>query len=183
MESKSLGFNREPCPSCGQNTVYLLPLDRGTAIIVRAVASAIGIKGINLIHPTKEMEIPGKEWNLDRAINNGQLTSTQIGNFTRARVHGLIARVEKHPGNWCLTTKGSKFLKGESVPRFAIIKKTRQGEGSHKEDYFEPAAYRTTFRELVRSSETWLSIDFEIQEGRIIKDIPPKVVQTANSLF
>lgn len=181
MESKNLGFDREPCPNCGQNTVYLIALDRGTAIIVKALSTAIGKKGINIIHPTKEMEIPGKSWTIDRAIYNGELTSTQIGNFTRARVHGLIARVDDHPGNWCLTTKGSQFLKGESVPKFAIIKKTKHDDRSHKFDYFEKETLRTTFRELVKQEEFWTPIDFEIREGRIVKDIP-KVAEQGSFL-
>ena len=91
MSKNKYNFEPEICECCGQAQTYLLPIDWGTALIVKAVARAIRLKGINAIHPVKEMEVPAKGWNYGMAINDGKLTSNQIGNFTRARVHGLIA--------------------------------------------------------------------------------------------
>lgn len=171
-------YQREVCGECGQFKTYLLALDRGTATIVKAVAAAIRNKGTNIIHPTKEMEVPAAEWTYERAVHAGVLTSMQIGNLTRARVHGLLARVKGEPGNWCLTTKGARFLRGEAVPRFAIIRKSRRGDGSHKEEYFEPERYTITVQELGREHETWVAIDYEIIEGRVVRDAPAASQET-----
>lgn len=178
-------YEKEICSECGQFKTYLLPLDRGTATIVKAFSTAVRNKGINIIHPTKEMEVPAKEWSYERAIHAGVLTSTQIGNFTRARVHGLIARVKGEAGNWCLTTKGSQFLKGQKVPQFAIIRKSKAGERSHKDEYFEPEKFQIDIYELSKQEEVWMGIDFEIQEGRIVEDLPVKKekVDNQNSLL
>jgi len=165
-------YKREKCGECGQFKTYLLPIDRGTAMIVKSVAAAVKIKGINIIHPKKEMEVQGKEWSYERAVGEGKLTSTQIGNFTRARVHGLIARVKSSAGNWCLTTKGGMFLRGEPAARFAVIRKNQDGSGSHKSDYFEPEKYQITIGEVSKDGEFWRGIDFEIVEGHIVRNLP-----------
>lgn len=175
MNSNNIGFKKDACPHCGQNTTYLLPLDRGTSIIVKAIAAAVRNKGINMVHPGKEMQVLRKDWNYTRAVNEGVLTDNQIGNMTRARVHGLIARVQKEPGNWCLTSKGAKFLRGERVPQFAVIRKTTAGDRSHKEEYYEPEAYTTDVYQLAKQDEVWIAIDFDIREGRIVKDLPASV--------
>lgn len=188
MEKNKYNFEAEVCEHCGQAQTYLLPIDWGTALIVKAVAAAIRHKGINFIHPTKEMEVPAKEWSYERAIRDGVLTSTQIGNFTRARVHGLIARHQSEPGNWLLTKKGAQFLRGQRVPRLAVIRKSRRTEDkarSHKEEYFEPEANTCTVHEIMHPGSkypVWEGIDFDIIEGRIVEDVPAKPGQEA-SLF
>ena len=170
-------FEPEICEHCGQAKTYLLPIDYGTALIVKAVAAAIRNKKINLVHPVKEMEVSAKDWNYKRAIMEGVLTSNQIGNFTRARVHGLIARSKDEPGNWLLTRKGALFLKGEEVPRLAIIEKSRKVDGgrSHKQDYYKPDEFRCTVKEMSKPNlPYWEGIDFDIVEGRIVHDLPKK---------
>lgn len=181
-------FEPEICECCGQAKTYLLPIDWGTALIVKAVASRIREKGINVVHPTKEMEVPAKDWNYKRAITEGVLTSTQIGNFTRARVHGLIARYKDEPGNWLLTRKGAQFLRGQRIPRLAIIRKARKladdKTASHKEEYFMPEEQTCTVHEIMHHGSKypiWEGIDFDIVEGRIVQDLPAK--QPAPSLF
>lgn len=172
--SNKYGFNPRICTCCGQAETYPLPIDWGTAVIVKAVARAIRIKGINVIHPTKEMEVPANEWTYDRAINEGKLTSIQIGNFTRAKAHGLIAMYKKESGNWVLTSKGAQFLRGESIPKIRVRKK--QGvsrELTQEEKYWKPEDYRITIHEILRrGSKTpiWEGIDFDIREGRIVLD-------------
>jgi hypothetical protein len=166
-------FEAEICNSCGQAETYLLPIDWGTALIVKAVAAAVRRKGQNIIHPTKEMEVPATEWTYQRAITEGVLTSSQIGNLTRARVHGLIAREKREPGNWLLTRKGAAFLRGDSVPRLAVIRKTTKTEEgrSHKDEYFMPEQYTCTVREFdKKTAPAWEGIDFDIVEGRIVRD-------------
>jgi hypothetical protein len=190
MAKNKYAFEPEICDGCGQSKTYLLPIDWGTAVIVKAVAARIRAKQINIVHPTKEMEVPGDEWSYDRAVTEGVLTSTQIGNFTRARVHGLIARHQTETGNWLLTKKGAQFLRGDRIPNLAVIKKCRKvadedaREASHKVDYFMPETYSCTIHEIMRpgsKTPVWEGIDFDIVEGRIVLDLPAK--KTAPSLF
>jgi len=173
MENK-YSFTPEVCECCGQAKTYILPLDKGTAIIVKAIAAAIKIKGVNIIHPKKEMEVPATEWTKERAIRFGSLNSIHIGNLTKARAHGLIARVKDHAGNWCLTKKGAAFLRGEKVPRLAVMQKTAQGSRSHKEEYFRPEEFMVDIYELSEADEMWEGINFDIVEGRVVMDPPVK---------
>jgi hypothetical protein len=182
MKKNPYGYSEQVCDCCGQAKTYLLPVDYGTALIVKAVAAYVRHKGINVVHPTKEMEVPAREWSPTRAVREGVLTSTQIGNFTRARVHGLIAKYRQEPGNWVLTSKGARFLKGERIPKLAIVEKTKKGDASHKQDYHMPDDFNVTIHELTdpRSDEPmWNGIDFDILEGRIIleSDLKPRSMQ------
>lgn len=179
MKKNKYNFKPLVCECCGQAKTYALPIDWGTRVIVEAVARKIRLKKINTVHPTKEMEVPAREWTYRRAITEGVLTSTQIGNLTRARVHGLLAKNEKEPGNWVLTTKGAKFLKGERIPKIAEILKTQtvNGKPSHKMRYYEPEKYTTTIHEIQKpevDAPVWEAIDFEIVEGRVVLDSPKK---------
>lgn len=165
-------FKPDICGACGQSKTYLIPIDRGTTEITRAIAAAIRVKGINAIHPRREME------------PLGLLTSNQIGNLSRPHRHGLIAKVKGEPGNWCLTSKGSRFLRGERVPKFAIVSKVT----GHQIGYFEPLRLTTTIQECLKAGERWEGIDFQIVEGRILKDVPmpampPKVEVIEQPLF
>ncbi len=156
-------YQSEVCQCCGQTTTYLLPIDTGTCDIVKAFAAAVKNKGINLIHPTRDMEVPHKEWSYERAIHAGVLTSTQIGNLTRARVHGLLARVMGHPGYWCITRKGINFLNGSRIPQFAIVSKSKANYRSHKEDYFKPDDYSITIGEITKEhGNYWVGINFDL---------------------
>lgn len=163
-------FAPNVCECCGQATEYILPIDRGTTVIVKALAAAISRKGINIIHPTKEMEVPVADWTYARGVRDGVLTSTQIGNFTRARVHGLIARSHDKPGNWLLTSKGARFLRGETVPRFAVVSKSAVGndERSHKESYFEPEVHVCTVHDFTKKDPMWEGINFDIIDGQVV---------------
>ena len=169
------GFKARECGCCGQAETYALPVDWGTAIIVKAVARAIRIKGINVIHPTKEMEVPTKDWTYQRAVNEGKLTSKQIGNFSRAKAHGLIARYKDEPGNWLLTSKGAAFLRGQAIPRLRVRTKHGVTQKLAPEDrYWMPEKYQVTIHEVLsRGSKypRWEGIDFDIVEGRIVVDL------------
>lgn len=175
MGINKYGYVAEVCEHCNQAKTYLLPIDWGTALIVKAFARAIRNKGINTIHPTKEMLVRNNEWTYQRALEEGVLTSNQIGNFTRARVHGLLARNKEHAGNWILTRKGAAFLRGERIPKLAIIEKSRKVEGgrSHKQDYYKPEEYTVDVHSITKKgyTEPWEGIDFEIVEGNIIQQL------------
>lgn len=177
MQNTKPTYKPKVCSSCGQRETYLLPIDRGTTLIVKAFAAAVRRKGINLIHIEKEMEVPRKEWTYARAVSEGVLTSVQIGNRTRARVHGLIAMVHDEPGNWCLTSKGAKFLRGEPVQRYAIVQKSKEGARSHKEDYWEPDLNMVCVSDFTAQDEPWEGINFDIVEGRVVA--PPGPAEPA----
>jgi hypothetical protein len=172
-------FTPEVCECCGQTTQLLYPIDAGTADIVKAVAVAVGNKGINMVHLRKELEVDAKEWNYGRMLREGVLTSNHIGNGTRPRKHGLIAFAsidgKREIGNYLLTKKGAAFLRGESVPKYAIQNKVT----GHIEGYWKPNVYRVTIHDLWRKdTDRWEGIDFDIEEGRIIHDLPEPKQQT-----
>lgn len=163
--STRIKYNPEVCGHCKQTTSYLVPVDRGAAIIVKAMAAAIRRKGVNVVHPGKEMEVPRREWTYERAITEGVLPSNFIDNFSRVRFHGLIAKVADEPGNWCLTRKGAGFLRGEVIPRYAIRSKVE-----HRTiGYFEPDQHVITVRECAGKGENWEGINFDIVEGRVVQ--------------
>lgn len=144
---------RSYCECCKQATAYELEIDRGTIDIVKAMAAHIRQKGINAVHPRKELEGKG-------------LTSNQVGNLSRPRFHGLIAKIPKHSGNYCLTRKGLAFLNGESVPKVAIIRKGTSEAPPHNAGYLDEMTTIHDFDEFW--SEYWSSNGYEIQEGRVI---------------
>jgi hypothetical protein len=155
MKMKS-SYNSEVCQSCGQTTTYLLPLDKGSVEIVRIIAQGIKNKGINAIHPRKELETSDK------------ITSNQVGNLTHPRSHGLIAKVKGNPGNYCLTQKGAKFLNGATVPKFAIMKKSTHNEHARQIGYWKPEEYFVSIKDFVKTTEYWEGWNFDIQEGSVI---------------
>ncbi|KKL12790.1 hypothetical protein LCGC14_2532250 [marine sediment metagenome] len=191
-------FIPKKCENCNQTTEYMLALDRGTCNIVKCFATRVRIKGINVIHPKKEMEVPHKEWNYKKGFEEGVLTSTQIGNLTRARIHGLLARIKGEPGNWCITQKGALFLKGNPILQYAIMdKRTRQlkryawGEcpanmkshsliNSHVGvickncDAYIPREIVAFISDFKSGSEYWIGINYTIESGRVVYDVKDK---------
>jgi len=170
-------YQPKQCTCCGQTITYLLGIDRGTVDTLKAIATAIRKKGVNMIHPRKEMELSRKELDYRTMVVEGHLTSNQVGNLSKARFHGLIASVDGKPGYYCLTTKGAQFLKGRSVPRFAVISKA----SGHQEGYWTGEDGRE-FMACVGDfkpdgPEYWEQINFEIEGGQIVSE-PKKVMQT-----
>lgn len=143
-------YEPEKCECCGQTTTYILAIDRGTVEIVKKIALFIGNKGINAVHPRKELEGKG-------------LSSNQVGNLSRPRFHGLIAKVKGNAGNYLLTRKGAKFLRGEPIPKFAIISKA---EGKQI-GYFDPENEVCNVDEFF-GGEYWEGINYDIVEGNVI---------------
>lgn len=140
----------------------------GAADIVRAVSAAIRKKGENRIYPRKEMEISQlqmKQLGYDRMIKEGCLTSNMVGNLSKARSHGLIARVES--GCYCLTAKGAEFLRGASIPKYAVMSKIT----GHQIGYWHENEERVKLRDLIKSGDYW-EIDFNIIDRRIVLNIP-----------
>lgn len=147
-------YKPEICECCGQSTTYVIGIDKGTTEIVKAIAKFIGKKGINAVHPRKEME-------------GLTLTSNQVGNLSRPRFHGLIAHLDGESGNYVLTRKGAQFLRGERVPKYAIVSKS---EGKQV-GYFEPELYTVTVGDFQQTGEYWEGINYEITEGHVINNV------------
>jgi hypothetical protein len=171
IKNMKIHYEPEKCEHCGQTLTYLLPVDRGAVDILRSISVAVYRKNINVVHPRKEMEIKLALSKSEYAsmIRNGNLTSNQVGNLSRLRFHGLIAAIDGNPGNYCMTTKGAQFLKGRRIPRFAIISKAQ----GRQVGYYLPEEQTVTIKELVKYDDAyWEGINFDIIEGRIIKDLP-----------
>lgn len=112
-----MAYEHQNCPACGQRLTYELELDRGTVAILTSIARFVKSKGINAVHLSKEM------------LKQGLLTHHQVGNISRPRFHGLVAKIKGETGNFGLTQKGLDFLRGEPISRTVIIKKAA-GKGS-----------------------------------------------------
>lgn len=145
-------YKPEVCDHCGQSTTYLLPIDLGTAEIMKVIGRFVGKKGINAVHPRKEME-------------GTLLTSNQVGNLSRPRMHGLIAKIEGNPGNYCITRKGGAFLRGVPVHKFVIRSKTEERTIGY---WGDDMCTINDFKSF--SGEYWEGIGYQILEGQIIFD-------------
>lgn len=141
------------CACCGQSETYVLPIDYGTVEIVKAIARCIEKKGINAVHLNKEVLAQG----FFRSHH-------QIGNISRLRAHGLVAKVKGEVGNFLLTKKGADFLQGQAVPRYAIMSKV---EGKQV-GYWDPENNMVTVKDFDMPGEYWEGIGYTIEEGRVI---------------
>jgi len=151
-------YTPDICAHCGQAENYVIGLDKGSARIVLAMIDAISKKGVNEIHPAREMDTSGKrKWYLT--------------NLSRPRFHGLIAYVDGKKGYYCLTRKAGKFLRGESVPKFAIISKVTR----HQEGYWLEEEKRTTIHDLLKEKIMWEGGAERILEMLDPKDGSPKL--------
>lgn len=158
----STEYQNEVCECCGQTMTYILAIDRGTVNIVKKIARAIGDKGINAVHLSKE------------CLAKGYLTHHEVGNISRPRFHGLVAKVKGETGNYLLTKKGAAFLRGEAIPRFAIISKAEH----HQIGYHEGETERCTVHDFTKKGEPyWVGIGYDVDEGRVIKlDEQPRLL-------
>jgi hypothetical protein len=150
---KKVKYEPDKCSCCNQTTTYLLSIDTGTVDIVKAIARFIEKKGINCVHPRKELEGRG-------------LTSNQVGNLSRPCFHGLIAKVAGQTGNYLLTRKGSLFLRGGQIARHAIISKVEKRQVG----YYKADTEVCTVKDF-RSGEYWEGINYEIKEGQVFHRI------------
>lgn len=128
-------YQAETCGACGQTTSYAMALDRGTALMVLAIANAVKRLGRNRIHVSKEMLAmaePGEAFL--KMIGEGYMTPTMEHNLAKPRYHGLIAFVDRGSGEYLLTRKGADFIKGARIKRIAIIDKTKGKNGGYWEE-------------------------------------------------
>lgn len=160
-------FKAKVCTCCGQTEEYLMTIDAGTCDIVRAMSAAIRKKGENIIHPRREMELGKNQLDYKQMIKEGYLTSTMVGNLSKARSQGLIAQIEGKSGYYCLTRKGAEFLRGASIPKYAVMSKIT----GHQIGYWHENEERVKLKDLIKSGDYW-EIDFNIIDRRIVMNIP-----------
>ena len=127
------------CDGCGQTTTYLQPLDRGTSDIVKSMANAVWREGKNDIEISKRMVVnpsAGHETAESYAamIAQGLMTPSMRNNISKARAHGLLAKVRESSGHWLLTTKGADFLCGKRIPKYAVMSKAEKKQIGYLDD-------------------------------------------------
>jgi hypothetical protein len=154
-------YTPDVCNCCNQTTTYLLSVDVGTVDIVKAIARFIDKKGINCVHPRKELE-------------GISLSSNQVGNLSRPCSHGLIAKVRGQAGNYLLTRKGSAFLNGAEIPRHAIISKSEKRQVGYYMQEAEVCVVGDFY-----NGEYWEGINYEIREGQVFH----RIEQLKETLF
>jgi hypothetical protein len=168
----------EVCSHCGQSMTYLITIDQGAIDTLIAMSVAVSKKGINVIHPRKEMEIE-KINNYREMIKSGKITSNMTGNLPKARFHGLIAKIKGEAGNYCITKKGLHFLRGGIIPKHAIVSKVYKSNIG----YYKPEEENVSVTEfLEEKSYYWEGINFDIIDGRIINGVPIEKVEIENSV-
>lgn len=161
---EKIDYTPERCDHCKMTLSWIAPIDKGTVVIVQKIARAIGAKGINIVHPRKENVLTATEWT----------------NLSRVKRHGLVAALSGpyRLGNVCLTRKGSAFLRGESIPKYAIVDKRTK----HQIGYFQPDRYQVTVSDFDGQGSYWEGINYEITDGHVFRELPAKA-PVAPSLF
>lgn len=166
LKTKVEKFIPEVCQHCGMTTTYRVGLDKCAALIVLDILKRVSEKGINQVHPARELNWTkqnGKQWYLT--------------NLSVPRFHGLIAYTgDEKSGFYCLTRKAGKFLRNELIPRYAIVSKA---EG-HQIGYWNPEKYQVSIKELLLDSEIPF---YSGEETRFINYIDPKEKHGQLSLF
>lgn len=131
-------FKPDTCSCCGQKLNYLLSLNKGSAKIVAFMLEAVRRKGKNDIHVSSELKPFGSVHNF-------------VCNMSRPRYHGLVAFTGDQRGHYCLTRKGGSFLRGEAVPKHAIINMVT----GHQDGYWRPEEETVTIGELMQKQFNW----------------------------
>ena len=170
----------EVCSHCGQSITYLSTIDQGAVDILRAMSVAIHRKQINVIHPRKEMETAYALDNFREMIKAGKITSNMTGNLSKARFHGLIAKIKGEPGNYCITSKGFQFLRGRIIPKYAIISKVTKDKDNI--GYYLEETEKISIKEFTEDMESpyWEIINFDVISGRVISEVPIQKLEIEN---
>lgn len=165
----TINFEPQCCPTCHQTTAYASRLNRGTVDIVQAIANFIAKKGLNAVHPMKEMLATASDGNAIERVRNGRLTPRQIGNLGHACIHGLIAALSE-AGTFCLTSKGAAFLRGEAVPLVALVDKATHATAGYLKNP-DGSIIMSTMTDMRRRGEEnyWEGINYEIKEGNVME--------------
>lgn len=155
-----MAYEHQHCQTCGQKLTYELEIDKGTVELLTKIARFIRAKGINAVHLSKEM------------LKQGLITHHQVGNISRPRFHGLVAKVKGKAGNFSLTTKGLDFLRGEPISRTVIIKKASAEAPAHVIGHSDE---QVTISQIDREwGDYWSANGYSIEAGRVITYPPVK---------
>lgn len=156
-----MAYEHLNCQTCGQRLSYELEIDKGTVEILTKMARFIRAKGINAVHLSKEM------------LKQGIITHHQVGNISRPRFHGLVARIKGEVGNFGMTQKGMDFLRGEPIARTIIIKKAAgPGSPAHVIGHSDE---QVTIHQIDREwGDYWSGNGYIIEAGRVITEPPVK---------
>jgi hypothetical protein len=162
ISPKKLGYMPDICPCCKQSCTYIVAIDRGAVELMRAIARYVQMEGVNKVHIRDDLEKKLK-W----------ITSVHTGNLSKPRMHGLIARYkengERKAGYYLLTKKGSDFLKGASIPRYAIASKVE----SHQVGYFAENDLKCTINDFNEIDEPrWVWSNVNINDNGTVETVP-----------
>jgi len=139
------------CPTCGQTTKTKSSLNKAMAHEMIIIGKFIKQKGINVFHPTKEL------------VDGGLMNFNQRTNMVHISNNGLVAPLKGEPGNWVLTRKGMNFLKGEKIPKVAIVDKSTKITIDHEGE--------TDIHQLLKGGGYWEQPGFDIVDGKVINVI------------
>lgn len=163
-------YTAHTCDQCGQTKDYALPLSRGLAMATIAFYNAVQRLRRNRVHVAKEMVRPIEDfWGDDpkkayhRMVEDGYMTFRMEGNLSFLHRHGIVAAAGDEAGVWILTKKGGAFLRGDEVPRVAIVSKV----SGHQEGYWDEGGM-TTISELLKASTVWWSAPITVNENETI---------------
>jgi predicted transcriptional regulator len=156
---KKPDFEERICDTCHQRITYVTTLSKAHAMIMVAFARAVAKKGVNIVHPHKELVV------------DGEITSSMRNNITPLRNHELLKPDDTEPGNWNITEKGRNFLQGASVPRWAVVNEITSNRECYLLEEGNPNCW-TTIGELLQRPDFWEGFNFEFVEGR--KVVPTK---------
>jgi len=150
MKTKILNYKKTHCKCCGQSLTYVSKLNKGIANMMLKIGRFVSKKGLNVFHPSKEL------------VNKHFFTGNERNNMIHLKAHGFVAK-HKEPGNWVITKKGGRFLKGFKVERIAV----RSKETKHTIGYIEDEY--TRIGDILKTDEPyWDGIDYEVISGRVV---------------
>lgn len=123
-ERKSMSRSTKRCPHCNASLkMYWHTLKPGLVRPLVKMLKAVNQKRNIYNRANRTNDTPLKKVNdirVGRLPGNLKFTTNERCNFSKLRVHGLIARVKidgkVKSGRWLITRKGYQFLKGEKVP-------------------------------------------------------------------
>lgn len=144
-------FKAPVCSHCGQTTHYDLNLDQGIAYLLISIYNKVKEKGENNVHIQNEMTVDNSNrLSIKELSTAGLITFKMEKNVARARKHGLIAFVDRGSGRYLVTRKGANFLRGEPIPKTAIVRK-----GGSTEGYWFENENVVTIKSLIKSAPFW----------------------------
>lgn len=131
-------------------------IDKGVVDMLKKIALHIGNRKENRCSPTRDLDL--------------RISAAQRANVTKLVRHGLIAHVAKAKGSagyFLLTRKGAGFLRGEPIPKYAIIEKAFKGQKSHLLEYFKPELHTCIVYEFADPEmPMWEGIGYDVMDGK-----------------